>query len=143
MSDELPEPPFIASVLSYADVYHTTRCRYVSQSDRGVLSSVSESAIEWHDLEHCQSCAAEFDQGSRVDTTGLHAHLKRETGGRLVCEHCGSKITIDPNTGSEYGHARKRYTRLPETRGRCPYRPGGVDPHGGFGRSKIHEVDDD
>ena len=86
---------------------------------------------------------SETASSTDAETAGLHAHLKRETGGRLVCEHCGSKITIDPNTGREYGHARKRYTRLPETRGRCPHRPGGVDPHGGFGRSKIHEVDDE
>ena len=86
---------------------------------------------------------SETASSTDAETAGLHAHLKREIDGRLVCEHCGSKITIDPNTGREYGHARKRYTRLPETRGRCPYRPGGVDPHGAFGGPKIHEVGDD
>ena len=74
MSDELPEPPFIASTLSYADVYHTTRCRSVARVDGGAVDSVSESAIEWHGLEHCQFCAGESDQGSRADRTVVVGH---------------------------------------------------------------------
>ena len=68
-----------------------------------------------------------------------HTHLETDNE-RLVCEGCGSRITVDPHTGVEYGHARKQYLRLPDTQGRCPHRPPGVDPHGAFGRSKKHEA---
>ena len=70
---------------------------------------------------------------------GRHSHLRGDAESGFVCEHCGGQITIDPVTGVEYGHARKRYVRLPETKGRCPHRPPGVDPHGGFARTKLHE----
>ena len=58
-------------------------------------------------------------------------HLHRVEG-RLMCRFCKQGITVDAQTGVEYGHARKRYGKLPEVNGRCPHRPAGVDPHGGF-----------
>ena len=61
MTDDLPEAPFIASSLGFAEVYHSTRCQAVKRADESKLQSVSESAIMFHEMRYCQYCSGEYD----------------------------------------------------------------------------------
>jgi len=51
-------------------------------------------------------------------------HLEWSTVSTLRCSVCGKQITIDPNSGVEYGHKRGRKS----VGNRCKHRPSSVDP---------------
>lgn len=55
----------------------------------------------------------------------LSKHLILNRDGHLECLECNSQITIDPNTGVEYGHRKNDFDG--EWSKSCPKRPAQLD----------------
>lgn len=68
--DGLPgEPPWTTSMPNNASVYHDDpECPHLDRDDRDPRS-VSEPAVEWHELGLCPDCAGEEYRGTNSGTT--------------------------------------------------------------------------